>query len=61
MDTCETCRWWGGRVVGRTYTPGECRRYPPIKFGLGPREQGRPFMDISDLCGEHRPKDHPHD
>lgn len=50
--TCETCRWWGGKVTNRVYVRGTCRRYPPIS-----REHNRPIMDLTDFCGEHQPKE----
>lgn len=61
MDkTCGTCRWWGGRISGRVYDPGPCRRYPPLRMGPTSYEQYRPIMSINDLCGEHTPKEPPH-
>jgi len=45
---CETCRFWAGRISGRIYTPGACRRYPPAATDL----QTSP----SNWCGEWQPK-----
>lgn len=57
MNTCETCRHWGG--------PGEtsnvqrnCTRYPPTAFPI-PASQGLqlscffPVTTKSNLCGEY--------
>lgn len=62
MDKCETCRWWGGRVSGRVYDPGPCRRYPPqvvIRDQFQDVHFIQPKMSINDFCGEHTPKDRP--
>lgn len=58
---CGTCRWWMGRVSGRIYSPGDCRRYPPSVVVRDRRDdlhQVWPTMSILDFCGEHQPKDH---
>lgn len=57
--TCETCRWWGGRINGRVYSPGACRRYPPfvvVRDRHNDLQNVRPIMGPYDLCGEHHPK-----
>lgn len=58
---CETCRWWCGKVSGKVYYPGECRRYPPT---IAPDDKPYnrsyakvwPVMSVSDWCGEHSPR-----
>ena len=59
MTTCETCRWWGGRISGRLYDPGPCRRYPPTVWAnlKGPNANVRPIMGPNDWCGEHQPQE----
>lgn len=59
MDkTCETCRFEDER---------ECRRLPPrwrvhlFIYGIGWSSAAFPKIDMDDWCGEHQPKDHPHD
>lgn len=64
MDRCETCRWWCGRVSGRVYTPGECRRYPPqivVRDRSDDLHRVWPTMSIHDFCGEHQTKDAGHE
>lgn len=59
---CGTCRWWDGRISGRVYDPGPCRRYPPTVFYNTERpaqQKAWPITDIKDFCGEHTPKDKP--
>lgn len=60
MSTCVTCRWWGGKIRGQTYTLGPCNRYPPIPV----MEEGRirnilPIMAPADFCGEYTLKNKP--
>lgn len=58
--TCETCRYWCGKVSGRLYSPGECRRYPPA---IAPDDTPYsrlytkvwPVMSAKEWCGEHTP------
>lgn len=60
MDkTCGTCRWWGGRISGRVYDPGPCRRYPPHPHVAqsGFVQSILPSMRPDDFCGEHQPKE----
>ena len=74
-ETCKTCRWWvrgwmarsgqAGGSVGYVwqlpqadYPSGECRRWPPTR-GLGARDFSSTLQD--DWCGEHTPKEKPHD
>ena len=55
-ERCETCRWWGGRVSGRVYTPGPCHRYPPavvVRDRFEDLHQVRPTMNPHDRCGEY--------
>ena len=58
--SCGTCRWWGGRISGRVYDPGPCRRYPPTAvslhyYDLGKQRNVWPIMSPDDFCGEHQP------
>lgn len=57
--TCETCRFWDG-VAG--IQRADCRRNAPI-FPSSPYALGRewPHTYPTDFCGEHQPKDQPHD
>ena len=50
-ETCETCRFWRGKVSGRVYTMGPCVRFPPDGNNLRPR------MPPQDWCGEYRRTD----
>jgi hypothetical protein len=55
MDTCATCRWWGGRISGSVYTLGSCRRYPPSVVRISDRNSNvRPTMRPTEYCGEHQ-------
>lgn len=67
--TCETCRW-----RGRFYKPADhgvtvgdptymCRRRAPFVTGglHAPTMTVWPWIHITDWCGEHQPKDTPHD
>ena len=63
--TCGTCRWWGGRISGRVYDPGPCRRYPPQVMTNRPQPYSDqwnvwPTMKPGDFCGEHQPKEPTH-
>ena len=59
--TCQTCRWWGGRLSGRVYTPGPCHRYPPTAIVRDNRyevvQSAWPVTRIDDWCGEHQPQE----
>lgn len=55
MDTCATCRWWGGRISGHVYEPGPCRRYPPAVMRASTRVFNvQPNMRPTEYCGEHQ-------
>lgn len=55
VDTCATCRWWGGRISGHVYEPGACRRYPPAVMRVRDRNFNvLPTMRPTDYCGEHQ-------
>jgi hypothetical protein len=59
MGDCETCAWWGGKISGRTYTPGPCYRYPPqviVRDRYGDKQNARPIMAAHDWCGEYTAK-----
>lgn len=60
MSTCETCRYWGGRVSGRVYIPGPCRRYPPVMLSEQTKAY-HPITHIADWCGEYAAKEQNHD
>lgn len=70
-DTCETCRFWArdpfGRALGGPHTDGsvsDCRRNAPIavKADRYPLANAVwPQTHKLDFCGEHQPKEAPHD
>lgn len=60
MSTCETCKWWGGRVKGAVHYPAPCRRYPPtvvVRDRQNDLQQHWPTMTFAAFCGEHQSKD----
>lgn len=57
---CGTCRWWERRIG--VYTNGPCRRYPPqVTNRPGQALFEWPITITTDFCGEHTPKEPPHD
>lgn len=68
-EKCETCRWRGDfyKPADQDVTKGgetyKCRRHAPVVTG-GLHSQTMtvwPWVRKFDFCGEHSPKDFPHD
>lgn len=60
---CETCRWWYDPVWSLNRFAGDCRRYPPtvVMVHFNAHDAIFPSTTAQQLCGEHQPKDPPHE